>query len=172
MPAHDAITVRWAEPGDRAAIAGLVEQTKRHYGEEPATTAAMEAAVAGWLEAKPGHALFAIALANDAAAGYASVAVTPPAMGLSAALYLKELYVSADMRSLGVGHELLAFLAEFCLAENIERIDLTTATGNDAGIRFYEREGAAIQRQKVSLRFDTASLERLAAGREKPGSMA
>ena len=72
MPAHDAITVRWAETGDRAAIAGLVEQTKRHYGEEPAITAAMEAAVAGWLEAKPGHALFAIALANDAAAGYAS----------------------------------------------------------------------------------------------------
>ena len=169
MPTPEAITVRWADSGDRGAIADLVEQTKRHYGEEPETADAMEAAVAGWLESKPGHALFVIALANHIPAGYASVAVTPPAMGPSAALYLKELYVSAEMRSLGVGHELLAFLAEFCLAENIERIDLTTAADNDAGIRFYEREGAAIQRQKVPLRFDTASLKRLAAGPEGTG---
>ncbi|WP_425416602.1 N-acetyltransferase family protein [Oricola indica] len=162
MPEHDAITVRWAEPGDRTAIVDLVEQTKRHYGEEPETAAATEAAVAGWLTSKPGHALFAIALVDDTAAGYASVAVTPPAMGLSAALYLKELYVSDSVRSLGIGRELLTFLAEFCLSENIECIDLTTAADNDAGIRFYEREGAEIQRQKVSLRFETSSLERLA----------
>lgn len=169
MPTPEATIVRWAGPGDRTAIADLVQQTKHHYGEEQASADGMNAAVAGWLDKKPGHALFAIALVNDIAAGYASVAVTPPAMGPSAALYLKELYVSAEMRSLGVGHELLAFLARFCLAGNIERIDLTTAADNDAGIRFYEREGAAIQRQKVPLRFDTASLERLAAGPEEAG---
>ncbi|WP_193174359.1 GNAT family N-acetyltransferase [Oricola nitratireducens] len=167
MPAPDAITVRWAESSDRDAIAGLVEQTKRHYGEETETAAEIGTAVAGWLEAKPGNALFVVAFVGGAAQGYASVAVTPPAMGLAAALYLKELFVSPTARGRGVGHELLVFLAEFCLAENIERIDLTTATGNDAGIRFYEREGAAIQRQKVALRFETPSLERLAAARGK-----
>lgn len=41
------LEIRWAEPGDRTAIAGLVEQTKHHYGEEPE---AIEAAVAGWNE--------------------------------------------------------------------------------------------------------------------------
>lgn len=95
--------------------------------------------------------------------------MTPPARGLCSALYLKELFVSPEMRGSGIGRELLAFLAEFCLAENIERIDLTTATDNEAGIRFYEREGATIQRQKIALRFETESLARLAAGRQKAG---
>lgn len=165
----DAVTVRWAEPGDRAAIAGLLAQTKRHYGEEPDSAEALETTVGEWLEGKPGHALFAIACHEGAPAGYASVAVTPPAIGLSAALYMKELFVSADMRGLGIGHHLLVFLAEFCLAEDIERIDLTTATDNDRGIAFYEREGATVQRQKVALRFETDSLKRLASGTGRAG---
>jgi GNAT superfamily N-acetyltransferase len=171
MPAQtpDGIEIRWAESGDRTAIAGLLHETKLHYGEKPAALREIEAAVAGWLEPKPGHALFVIACADGVPAGYASVAVTPPAMGLASALYLKELYVGARMRSRGVGHELLSFLAEYCLAENIERIDLTTAAGNDAGIRFYEREGAAVQHQKVSLRFEKESLEKLAARRAEGG---
>lgn len=162
----ETVTVRWAESADRAAIADLVQQTKRHYGEEQGQASELEAAVASWLEAKPGHALFAAAFTGDRPAGYASAAVTPPAMGPASALYLKELFVSPEMRSHGIGHQILAFLAEFCLAGNIERIDLTTATDNEAGIRFYEREGATIQRQKISLRFETESLENLAS---KPG---
>jgi GNAT superfamily N-acetyltransferase len=165
--APDDVTVRWAESGDRAAIAGLLQLTKRHYGEDPEPIAEIEAAVAEWLEAKPGHALFAIACAGAAPAGFASVAVTPPAMGLASALYLKELFVPAEMRSHGIGHRLLAFLAEYCLAANIERIDLTTGIDNDRGIAFYERAGATIQRQKVSLRFETESLERLAESRKR-----
>ena len=62
--APDDVTVRWAESGDRAAIAGLLQLTKRHYGEEPEPIADIEAAVAEWLEAKPGHALFVIACAG------------------------------------------------------------------------------------------------------------
>jgi len=166
---RDDITIRWAGPGDRDAIAGLVQQTKRHYGEEQAPAGELDAAVAGWLEARPGHALFAIAFAGEQPAGYASAAVTPPAMGVSAALYMKELFVSPQMRGHGIGRHLMTFLAEFCLSENIERIDLTTAQDNEAGIRFYEREGAAVQRQKIALRFETASLERLAARRAKTG---
>lgn len=169
MPARapDEIDIRWAEPGDRVAIAGLLLQTKHHYREEPAAPDEIEAAVAGWLESKPGHARFVIAHAGRMPAGYASVAATPPAMGLAGALYLKELFVSPEMRSRGIGHELLAFLARFCLAENIERIDLTTAADNEAGIRFYEREGASIQRQKISLRFENKSLGRLATRSER-----
>jgi GNAT superfamily N-acetyltransferase len=162
MPGHDAITVRWAEPGDRDAIADLVQQTKRHYGEEQARNAELEAAVSGWLEKRAGHALFAIAFTGSRPAGYASVAVTPPAMGVAAALYMKELFVSPEMRGHGIGRCLLTFLAEYCLSENIERIDLTTATDNSAGIRFYEREGATVQQQKIALRFDNESLHRLA----------
>ncbi len=31
-------------------------------------------------------------------------------------------------------------------------------------VRFYQREGATIQKQKIALRFDAASLDKLAAG--------
>ncbi|MCI5077494.1 GNAT family N-acetyltransferase [Oricola sp.] len=156
------VEIRWAGPGDRAAIAELVLQTKRHYGEEPAPAAAIEAAVADWLAQKPGHALFVIAHVDGAPAGYASVAVTPPGMGLCAALYMKELFVSSEARGHGIGHRLLAFIARYCVDQDIERIDLTTAVDNDAGIRFYERAGATVQKQKIALRFETASLRRLA----------
>jgi ribosomal protein S18 acetylase RimI-like enzyme len=169
MPAEtpDEIEIRWAERGDLAALGGLVQETKLHYGEAAAPSAAIDRAVASWLDTKPGHALFAIAFADGSPAGYASFAVTPPAMGLASALYLKELFVSSEVRSRGIGHELLVFLARFCVAETIERIDLTTATDNEAGIRFYEREGAAIQRQKLFLRFETESLEKLASGEDR-----
>ena len=48
------LEIRWAEPGDRTAIAGLVEQTKHHCGEEPEAIEKIEAAVAGWLEKNRG----------------------------------------------------------------------------------------------------------------------
>ena len=164
MPADapDGIEVRWARPGDGSAIASLEQLAKAHYGENQEDRETLEAASEAWLARTPGHALFVLALVNGAPAGFASVAVTPPARKHYSALYLKELFVSPDMRSRGVGRALLVFIAEFCVAENIERIDLTTAADNEAGIRFYEREGATVQRQKISLRFETESIEKLA----------
>ncbi len=162
----DGIHVRWAEPGDGSAIAGLEQLAKAHYGEELEDREVLEAASEAWLVQTPGHALFVLALVDGAPAGFASIAVTPPAQKSYSALYLKELFVLSDMRSRGIGHALIAFIAEYCVAENIERIDLTTTADNDAGIRFYEREGATIQRQKIALRFDSESLKKLAA----PGS--
>ena len=156
------IEVRWAGPGDRSAIAGLEQLAKQHYGERLEDRETLEAASEAWLDPKAGHALFVLALVDGAPAGFASIAVTPPARKYYSALYLKELFVSPEMRSRGVGHALLVFIAEFCVAENIERIDLTTAADNEAGIRFYEREGATVQRQKISLRFETESIEKLA----------
>lgn len=160
--ATDRIATGWAGPDDAVAIAALLVEVKRHYRQQPEALAEIEAAVTSWLDAGPGHCLFALARAGGEPAGLATVAVMRPATGLSGALYMKELFVVPARRGEGIGRRLLAFLAGFCLAEGLERIDFTTETWNEAAIRFYEREGAAIRGEKVAMRFDADGLRALA----------
>lgn len=105
---------------------------------------------------------FALAHAGGTIAGLACVSVAYPGGDLGRVLFLKELLVRDGFRGDGAGEALLAFLAQYCLAEGIGRIDFTTETWNDAALRFYERPGAVKQEQKVFLRFDRNALAKLA----------
>jgi GNAT superfamily N-acetyltransferase len=106
---------------------------------------------------------FALARGGGEVAGLASVAIAHPGIDLERLLFLKELYVRDGFRDGGVGLELLRFLAGFCLAEGIGRIDLTTENWNEGAVRFYERLGAERHDQKIFLRLGTDRLRALAA---------
>ncbi len=155
---------RWAGPEDTSGLARLLTEIKLHYRLQPNAPGEQERAAAEWLQPKPGHGRFVLALAGKDAIGFTFVAVVRPATGLSGALHMKELFVSRHHRGRGAGRQLLMFLAGYCRAEGLERIDFTTENWNEDAIRFYEREGAAIQKQKIALRLDAASLKKLAAG--------
>lgn len=155
------LAVRWAEPGDAADLATIVREIAVHYRSPEIPVGRSEVVVAQWLAASP-QRRFALAYQGKEAAGLASVSAAYPGGDMQGLLFLKELFVRDGFRGQQVGEALLAFLAEYCLAEGFGRIDLTTENWNEGALRFYDRLGAARQDQKVFLRFDRESLKALA----------
>jgi GNAT superfamily N-acetyltransferase len=159
----DAAFVRWAQPGDAASIAGLIQELLEYYGQPVPAEADCLAAAGAWLSGEPGMARAALAFAGTDCCAIAVTARLWPAEGIASALMVKELFVSESFRRRGIGKLILGFLARHCAAEGIARMDLTTEDWNGEAIRFYERNGATRLAQKVYLRFDDRSIIGLAA---------
>lgn len=156
------VAIRWGVPQDADALAELLRDNQAHYRQEQTPPEKARRIAERLLRAQPGEARYLLCLVDGTPAGFACAASVSPAPDLGSALYVKEFYVRSGMRNAGVGPAMLAFLAQHCRAEGLARIDLTTEDWNEGAIRFYEREGGKIQRQKVAIRFDREALERLA----------
>jgi GNAT superfamily N-acetyltransferase len=157
-----AASVRWAGPDDAPAIAGLMQQLQAHYGQPVSQETDWLVSVSQWLSAEPGTARAALAFAGNQCCGIAVTARLWPAEGVSSALMIKELFVPERFRNQGIGRSILRFLARHCTETGIARMDLTTEDWNEGAIRFYERNGALGQAQKVYLRFDVTAINGLA----------
>jgi GNAT superfamily N-acetyltransferase len=157
------IEVRWARPADSGHLALILCEMALHYRQSPLTNDAALAAAQKWLASEsPAYPHFALARRGGKVAGLASVAIAHPGVDLERLLFLKDLYVRDGFRDAGVGLGLVRFLAGFCLAEGIGRIDLTTEDWNEGAVRFYERLGAERHGRKIFLRFGTDRLRALA----------
>ena len=98
----------------------------------------------------------------------ASGAIAHPGVDLQRLLFLKDLFERAEFRSAGLGIGLLRFLAGYCIAQGIGRIDLTTEDWNEDALRFYDRLGAERHGQKIFFRVTPERLTELAESAPKP----
>ena len=129
MKSRDAASrARWLKPPidrrlapqDAAALAMLWAEMQRHYG-KPVTEAAAFAAATHACEAQH-HGGFAprilVAHAADGSlAGSIVLNVSFPANELSRSLYIRDLYVAAAMRRLGIARAMLRAAAALALAQ-------------------------------------------------------
>lgn len=76
-------------------------------------------------------------------------------------LFLKDLYVVPDARSLRVGQALMAEIAHIGMAGNYARVEWTTDGTNTGAQRFYDRLGVP-RPDKVNYRLAGEDLKRLA----------
>ena len=153
------ITIRFAGPEDGAALAAMIDAQDRFRGSErPAGEA--RAAVEVWLRDGAFASRFVLGLAGDQPVGFASFAVLYPGPKLKGVLFLKDVFVVAERRSQGIGEGIMRFLAEFCAAQGIGRIDWLVKTARSQ--RFYERLGATVQTRKRVMRLDGQALADLA----------
>jgi GNAT superfamily N-acetyltransferase len=157
-----AASVRWAGLDDAPVIAGLMQQLQAHYGQPVSPETDWLVSVSQWMSGEPGTATAALAFTDKQCCGIAVTARLWPAEGISSALMIKELFVPEQFRNLGIGRSILRFLARHCTETGIARMDLTTQDWNEGAIRFYERNGAIGQAQKVYLRFDGTAINGLA----------
>ena len=65
---------------------------------------------------------------------------------------MKELFVSEDHRSKGVGMELMQWVIEYSKGEGCARVDWHVKADNIEGRRFYERLGAKTVSNRMSYR--------------------
>jgi len=79
-------------------------------------------------------------------------------------IYLEDLYVRADSRSLGVGIALLRQLAQIALQRNCGRMEWSVLNWNERAIEFYLKLGAKPQSEWTVHRLGQAEIQSLASG--------
>jgi GNAT superfamily N-acetyltransferase len=147
------IKVSDAGPGDEIAIAALCAELDEFYGDLPEGVPADRAAqVRDVLFGTPPLAYALLAWDGDAPAGLAAYSFLWPAAGLTASLYLKELYVAAAYRQTGVGRMLMDGLGVIAGRRGLSRVEWTTDASNEGARAFYEALGAKPLTSKVFYR--------------------
>ena len=147
------IKVADAVPGDETAIAALCAELDEFYGDLPEGGPAERAAqVRDVLFGTPPLAYALVAWDGDAPAGFAAYSFLWPAAGLSASLYLKDLYVAAAYRQTGVGRMLMDGLGTVAGHRGVSRVEWTTDTSNEGARAFYEALGAKPLTSKIFYR--------------------
>lgn len=149
------LAVRAAERGDCGAIAGLLAEMDRFYGDATAGTVeerAREIGQALFSESPAGSAL--LAWDGDVLAGLAAYSFVWPAVGLTRSLYLKELYVGQGYRRRGVGRLLMGALFEVASGHACSRVEWTTDRGNAGAQAFYAMLGVPVRESKLFYRVE------------------
>ena len=142
-----------AAPGDGDAIAALCAELDEFYGGTSRGTPADRAAqVRAALFGDPPLARVLLAWDGPALAGFASYSFLWPATGLTASVYLKELYVTRAYRRTGTGKLLMDGLYEIAGSQGCSRVEWTTDTGNPAAQAFYAALGAKPLTSKIFYR--------------------
>jgi GNAT superfamily N-acetyltransferase len=153
-------TIRRAVETDRARLAVLLGEMQMHYKSDNPPGAAEEGAR---LLTRAGERIPFVLVAERDGKLVGMAILNPVFYGgpFRWSLYLKDLYVSADTRSLGLGRKLIAAIARTALAEEYWRIDWTAEGWNEGAQRFYD--GLGIPRlDKRSYRLAGDDLKRLA----------
>lgn len=153
-----------AEAGDRAALTALLLEANLHYwGETPRAADGARATADALLG--PGSGCDAVlAWQGDRAVGFATVTLLHPALTAQGTLFMKDLFITADMRGSGLGAAFLRHLAEHAARLGCARFDWTAENDNPGAVKFYEAFGAEIVGEKVYFRLTGDALAAFGEG--------
>jgi ribosomal protein S18 acetylase RimI-like enzyme len=156
------VSIGFADPSQAAIVARLVRAMDRHYrpGEDLLPETEYLAMVTRTTERQEGTRFVVAQAPGNRPVGLACVAIIRPGRDLKGLIYLKDLFVMAEARGLGIGSRLMRFLAAFATANGIARIDFTTDRANLSAQRLYAALGAVVQ-EKVFYTLPADALRRL-----------
>ena len=155
------ITLAAAEPGDQEGIAALCAELDGFYGDAPRGTPAERAMqVRDVLFGDPPLAFALLARDGITLAGFAAYSFLWPAAGLTASLYLKELYIAEAYRRQGIGAMLMDGLYKIAAERGCSRVEWTTDQDNPGAQAFYEALGVKANASKIFYRASGEQLTR------------
>lgn len=133
------VTIRPARRADLPALAALlIAQLRDHDNDLPDADLA---AAAGGLLDRPPRGQFLLALAGDAAVGFAALSYLWTIERGGRAAWLDELYVLPARRGAGIGTALLAAAVTAATAAGARALDLEIETGHERVATLYQRAG-------------------------------
>ncbi len=77
-------------------------------------------------------------------------------------LYLEDLFVLTEFRGLGIGKQMLKYLAKIALERDCGRFEWSVLDWNESAIKFYESLGAELKKEWITTRITEKSLAKLA----------
>lgn len=99
-----------------------------------------------------------LAIDGRDAVGLATYSFLWPATGVTASLYLKELYVRDSYRGHGIGRRLMARLGAIAAESDCARIEWTADRDNAHAQAFYAHLGLATNTEKIMYRVNGVDL--------------
>ena len=159
------LIVRPATAADLPALVALFHEMEVHYDGPAAAPSAAEirTALERHVFARESRIDLLVAEAEGRLLGFAFVSTLFPAQRCTPALFLKDIFVSADARSRGVGRALMRAIAGLAVSRGCSRINWNASHDNATALAFYAKLGARPWDNVVSLRIDGAALAQLAA---------
>ncbi|MEU3981767.1 cyclophane-containing RiPP N-acetyltransferase HaaN [Streptomyces sp. NPDC026672] len=153
-------TIRPAEARDISALARLIEEIERYYGEteiQPFEERRSQIKQA-LFDQQPLASALLVEDGRGEIVGMAAYSFLWPAAGSSHSLFLKELYVRDSLRRHGVGRELMGRLRD--IAEKrpgCSRLEWMTDRGNLGARSFYRELGFSEFNGKIVYRLETGA---------------
>jgi GNAT superfamily N-acetyltransferase len=155
------ITVTPAQPAHAKAITEIAEEIDRFYGATEVESAEIRISQIGEaLFSDPPSAYALLAWDDGKLVGFAAYSFLWPAIGLTRSLFLKELYVSANVRLSGVGKLLMQHLYDIAVKDGCSRVEWTTDSGNPISQAFYAELGVPVDESKLFYRVEGDELTR------------
>ena len=134
------LNVRLATPADRDEVLRLVRGLLTELGGNPASPKALFD-VFGEL-VSDGDAGFVVIAEEEGVARAACTASFVTALRAAGRyVIIQEMFVEPEVRSMGVGKEVIQFALEHAVASGYQVVELGTPRNGDRQIEFYEREG-------------------------------
>ncbi|MEO0770014.1 MAG: GNAT family N-acetyltransferase [Cyanobacteria bacterium J06649_4] len=98
---------------------------------------------------------------DTSAIGFASYHFTYSTFLAKPSIWLDDLYLEPDYRNQSIGTRLFERLCEVAARHDCGRIDWTVDINNEAGIRFYQRMGAQLQKGVCLCRMNREGISRV-----------
>jgi len=119
-------------------VAALFDQYRTHYGRPAAPVATRD-----WLRAQLAQQRLALAVAahGEQFCGFITTTVQPAPLMLGITWLIRDLYVSAGHRRIGIARRLLEHALEGARADGALRVALQTETDNDPAVALYTAAG-------------------------------
>jgi GNAT superfamily N-acetyltransferase len=134
------ITIRPATPEDAGSYLRLVEALAIYEKMPPPDAQAKTRLIEHLFGARPYYKLL-VAHDNGLLVGYAAYLHTYSTFLARPSLYLEDLFVLPEYRSLKVGHRLFATIARIARAEGCGRVDFLVLRWNKLALDFYAKHG-------------------------------
>ncbi len=151
------LTVRHADPGDVDALAELLAEMDRFYGDEPEDSQEVRREqIAGALFTPAPWAYALVAVDAGELVGLATYSYHWPAVGLSRSIFLKELYVAKRVWRGGVGRALMQRLVALASEADCSRVEWMTDAPNQGAQDFYRTLGFTPDGSKLVYRVQPA----------------
>jgi len=158
MSQLEPFNIAWANKGDATKLVPLLTALYKHdVPEAPEPTRdVVERHLALLLEPETPHRLAIVWTEESVAVGLAAVArfisISDPRPERWSQMELKELFVLPEYRSGGLGQALMNWIEAKAGTEGACRIDWHVKRDNERGIAFYERFGASVVENRLSMR--------------------
>jgi GNAT superfamily N-acetyltransferase len=154
------VTIRRAQPADGPTILALIRALADFEKLAPPDESAQKRLLNDAFSDHPRFEVF-LAETSGTVAGYAFVFETYSTFLARPTLYLEDLFVLPEYRKQRVGYALFRHCVSEASRRGCGRMEWAVLDWNTNAISFYERQGAAHQKQWLPYRLDEAAIARL-----------